>query len=238
MGENIKTVGGAKFDWSDGKRAASIEATYKAILEKLDGSITWYQDKRVLKRQCAWGFRVSAVVLGTAAAAIPTLSEMTNGAGGPAVRPGIATILGVVVGALLLLDRLIGASSAWIRFTMAETALKELRDELGLAFALEAGLWAGKNEPSVEQTRHAVATLQGFLVRVNQIIHDETDRWKAEFQSALQQVDELARAQTKRLAGAVETEKVTKPSETSTRKTARSTTGPKKRGSRTARGSG
>src|SRR6185503_19525550 len=93
----------------------------------------------------------------------------------------------------------------------AETALKELRDELTFAYTIEEAQWAGQNEPTVEQTKHTLTTLQGFLTRANQIVRNETDQWKSEFQNALQQVDEYAKAQPKKAEEAVGTVKIANP---------------------------
>lgn len=198
MNRNIKTLEHAQFDWSDGQRAGSLRAVYEEILGKFDNSIAWYQGKRGRNRKLAWILRVSAMVVGAVAAALPTLSEMTRTPDGWWLHPGMATILGILAGVLLWLDKFIGASSAWARFTMAETALKELCNELALAFTVETGSWANVKDPSLEQTQHALALLQGFLERADKIILDETNQWKAEFQSALQQTEELAKAKAQR----------------------------------------
>lgn len=207
-GKDIDTLEQIQFDWSDGKRAASLRLVRDAIQTKINGSIHWYQSKRWLKRKLAWCFRVSAILLGAVATALPTVAEIQRNTNSWLSHSGSATILGIAVGALLMLDKFIGASSAWIRFTMAETVLKELLDELVLAYALETSAWAAAGEPSVEQTKHALSTLQGFLSRANQIVHDETNQWKTEFQSALQQIDNVAKAPPKKLEEAVVTIKI------------------------------
>jgi len=211
---DIKTLAQPLFDWSDGQRAASLKATYDEIVGKLDDSIRWYQTKRSGKRKLAWCFRVGAIALGALAAAMPAVSEIAA-RNGPGVdwwlRPGTATIIGIAVGALIMMDKLIGASTAWVRYTLAETALKELRDELALAFTLEAGAWAGERDPCVEQTIRGLTLLQTFLTRVNQVVRDETNQWKAEFQSALAQTEEFARVQAKKVDEAVLTVKLSNP---------------------------
>jgi hypothetical protein len=209
--KNIKSLEHADFDWTDGKRATSLKTLYDSILKKIDDSIYWYESKRVLKRQLAWCFRVTAIVLGAIATALPTAAEMTRTTDGWLFRPGTATILGIFIGALLMLDKFIGASSSWIRFTTADTALKELRDEFNLAWTLENATWAGTPEPSVDQTKHAVSTLQGFLTRANQIVHDETTQWKTEFQGALQQIDDSAKTRAAKVEEAVAIVKITNP---------------------------
>lgn len=211
MSSNIKTLDRGQFDWADGKRAASLKTVCEQLMGKLDDAKAWYQTKRVGKRRLAWITRISAVVLGTVAAALPTVSEMTRTTDDWLLRPGTATIVGLVAAALLWLDKLIGASSGWIRYTMAETALKELLDELALTYTFETGLWAGQPDPTVEQTKHTLTVLQGFLARANQIVRDETNQWKAEFQSALQQTEELAKVQPKKVEEAVGTVKISNP---------------------------
>ena len=211
MSQNIGIVKPEQFNWADDKRAASLKAVSEQIIVKLDDATDWYQNKRGLKRLQAWMFRVTAVVFGTAAAALPTVAEMNRTTQDWYSHPGTATILGVVAAALILLDKLIGASSAWIRYTMAETALKELRDELSLTCIFETGLWAGQADPTVEQTKHTLTVLQGFLARANEIVREETNQWKSEFQSALQQTEELAKVQPRKVEEAVGTVRLTNP---------------------------
>ena len=82
---------------------------------------------------------------------------------------------------------------------------------MALTYTFETGTWAGQTEPTVEQTKHALTLLQGFLARANQIVRDETNQWKAEFQSALQQADELAKVQPRKVEEAVGTVKIANP---------------------------
>ena len=212
--EDIEALQPLRFSWKDGERRASLGAVYAALLAKIDDSLTWYGAARANKRKMGSFIRYTGILLGMLAAAFPTMTEIalkTNPNLSWWQRPGLATILGIVVGGLFLLDRFAGGTSGWVRYTMAETSLKELRDELAFAFAMEQGQWAGSGEPSVEQTNHALVTLQGFLSRVNLIIRNETDQWKTEFQSALVQTDEYIKAQPKKVEEATGTVKLTNP---------------------------
>jgi hypothetical protein len=85
---------------------------------------------------------------------------------------------------------------------MAETALREILDDLRIAYDLERAAWyehpiTAGHEPSVEEARHALNTLHGFITRANEVVRDETSQWKAEFQSALQMIDDSAKSQPK-----------------------------------------
>ena len=208
---NVQPLDEIEFNWADGKRVASLTRLYNAITQKVDGTIRWYQTKRERKRKLVWCFRVTAILLGAVATALPTIAEMTRNPQGWGVPPGTATLVGIAVGALLMLDKFIGASSSWLRFTMAETALKELRDELTLAYAVENASWVGMSEPTIEQTKHAVATLQSFLARASQIVREETNQWKTEFQGALQQIDQMAKEPPRKIEEAIAIVKIVNP---------------------------
>jgi ElaB/YqjD/DUF883 family membrane-anchored ribosome-binding protein len=211
---NINTLQSDGFNWQDGKRLESLAAVYQEVRGKIDNSIIWYQKARNSKRTLGANARYLAILLGVAAAAMPTVTEMalkTNETLSWWQRPGIATIIGILVGGLLMLDRFAGGTSGWIRYTMSETALKELRDDLAFGYALEEAQWAGQNEPSVEQAKHALSFLQGIGGKLNQIIRNETELWKTEFQSAIQQADEYAKTQPKKVEEAVGIVKITNP---------------------------
>lgn len=143
--------------------------------------------------------RVAAMFLATLAASQPTLAEMHRNLDWWWFRPGTATIFALFAAALLLLDRFFGASTGWVRYIMTGMSLNDLRDEFEGAWRLECAAWAGQPEPTIEQTRHAVALLHGFITRVNEIVRAETEAWKAEFQNALQQIEEYAKAAPRKI---------------------------------------
>lgn len=211
MGININTLSLPEFDWSTDKRKDSLQQLYKAVCSKLDNSIGWYETKRDSKRAFTWILRLGAIIFGLIAAIQPTLAEIFRTVEGELFRPGIATIAALVAGFLLMLDRLFGASSAWMRYMLADLALKELREEFGMTFGLEMAALAEEAAPSLDQTKHVYQAIQGILTRANQILRDETNQWKAEFQSALQQAEELAKVQPRQVQEAVATVRLTNP---------------------------
>jgi hypothetical protein len=139
------------------------------------------------------------MVLATVAAAWPTVAEMCRRQDTWLWHPGVATILALLAAALLLLDRFFGASTGWVRYIMAGMALNDLRDEFEAAWRLESSAWAGQPEPNIDQTKHAISLLQGFIIRVNEIVRTETEAWKAEFQNALQQVEDYAKTTVRKV---------------------------------------
>ncbi|HEY5705069.1 MAG TPA: SLATT domain-containing protein [Terrimicrobiaceae bacterium] len=184
----------AAFDWSDGKRLHSLSTLHDTVSSKINGTAEWYMRGKKWRRKFGRMARVAAMVLATLAAAQPTIAEMSRSQDGLWARPGVATIFALVAAALLLLDRFFGASTGWVRYVTAGLALNDLRDELESAWRLECSTWANQPEPNIDQTKHALTLLHGFIARVNDVVRVETEAWKAEFQSALQQVEEYARA--------------------------------------------
>lgn len=196
---DLRPASEAWFEWEDGKRHTSLQRLYNAVADKIDITASWYmRGKKWLRRfgRCA---RVLAMILATLAAAQPTIAEMHHSEEQWWWRPGVATILALAAAALLLLDRFFGASTGWVRYTTCGLALNDLREELEGAWRLECANWAPQGEPNIDQTKRAVTLLQGFVTRVNDLVRTETEAWKAEFQSALQQVEEYAKVAPRRL---------------------------------------
>lgn len=211
MYHNIKTQKLPEFEWAEDKRKDSLQKLYQAVCAKLEDLIGWYEIKRKGKRILAWFLRFGAVLFGMIAAVLPTLAEIFRTAEGGWLRPGGATIAALIAGFLVLLDRLVGATSAWMRYMLADLALKELREEFSMTFDLEMSAFADGAVPSLEQTKHVYQTIQGILTRANQIVRDETAQWKTEFQSALQQTEEFAKVQPRQIKEAVATVRITNP---------------------------
>jgi hypothetical protein len=184
----------AAFDWTDEKRLSSLEKLHGAVAEKINVTAGWYMRGKKWRRKFGRISRVAAMVLATLAAAQPTIAEMYRSQDGLWSRPGVATIFALIAAALLLLDRFFGASTGWVRYITAGLALNDLRDELEASWRLECSTWTNKVEPNIDQTKHALTLLHGFIARVNEVVRVETEAWKAEFQSALQQVEEYAKA--------------------------------------------
>jgi len=182
------------FSWEDGKRLAALESLRDTVAKKINVTAGWYMRGKRWRRQFGRFTRVAAMVLATMAAAQPTVSEIYHNQTRWYMSPGLATIFALCAAALLLLDRFFGASTGWVRYIMSGMALNDLRDEFEATWRLENAGWVGQPEPNVDQTKHAVSLLHGFITRVNEIVRAETEAWKAEFQNALQQVEEYAKA--------------------------------------------
>jgi hypothetical protein len=198
IGQDLVSAESAEFSWRDGQRLSCLKKLREIVASKIEMTAAWYMRGKKGRRIFCRFSRVGAVVLATLAAAQPTIAEIYRSQDRLLVRPGIATILALAAAALLLLDRFFGASTGWVRYISSGLALNDLRDEFEAMWRLETAAW-GDAEPNIDQTKHTVTVLQGFITRVNDIVRAETEAWKAEFQSALQQVEEYAKTAPKKV---------------------------------------
>ena len=97
----------------------------------------------------------------------------------------------------MLLDKVYGCTTAWVRYLQAELELQELLK--GFTFDWESSrLGAQTPEPTPEQAAAMVASCRQFLIQAHGIVRNETHKWAAEFQSMLHELEEASKAPGKR----------------------------------------
>lgn len=127
---HIKPLKELSTDWSAEHRTDSLMAVRRLVSEKLDKAIEWYRAKGRCKNKAAFVLRILAISLGALAAAWPTVTKMvarTDSTNPWWARLGLVTILAVLVGALILLYKLLGASSGWIPTPRQQRGQRSLR---------------------------------------------------------------------------------------------------------------
>ena len=123
------------------------------------------------------------------------LGELFPRNGESVIRAGWTAILLGIVGALLLLDRFFGFSSGWMRYISTELQLRQIAQEFQMDWEAEKAAWQG-NAPSKDQILQMMARCKAFVPQVNNIVREETRIWIQEFESAIRQIDESAKAKT------------------------------------------
>lgn len=208
---DIENISIPTFDWTPEKRRSSLDSLYAAVSHKLDNSIKWYQSKRPIKRLMAWFFRLAAMLFTLLALTLPVLAEIFRSSDDLWFHPAFASIAVAVAGFFIGMDRFSGSSSAWMRYMSADMDLKEVKLDLSVAYNLELASLSEEVNPSIEQTKHVFQCIQGYLTRCNQILKEETNQWKSEFQTALQQIEEQAKTPAKQIKEAVITVRIANP---------------------------
>jgi hypothetical protein len=181
-------------DWSPEKATESLQKVFDHALGLANEAIGWYLHAKNGKGRFARRFRVVAIVLATIGALLPTAGElMADSFGTKPIRAGWTAILLGIVGALLLLDRFFGFSTGWMRYIAAELQLRQVAQEFQMDWEAERATWKG-NAPTGEQILEMMARCKTFVSQVNTVVRDETNAWMKEFESALQQIDDAAKA--------------------------------------------
>jgi hypothetical protein len=99
-----------------------------------------------------------------------------------------AVFLGIAA-TLIGLDRFYGTTSGWVRYVLAAQQINQALEEFEIEFETQRSGWA-KPDPSPEQLAAAMALSRNFLLRVNEVLQDETKAWASDFAAALKEVDE------------------------------------------------
>ena len=180
-------------DWSEGNAGQSLETLFENAKKEAAGLIGWYNDSKKSKKWWAQTIRVMAILLGAVAAILPTLGDILTRSGMVVIAGGWTTIVLGVAGALLILDRFFGFSSAWMRFVLAEMQLRQILQEFELDWQNEKASWQG-NEPTKDQVNQMLARCKAFTSQINTIVREETNVWVQEFQSTIKYLDETIKA--------------------------------------------
>lgn len=185
------------FDWNTEKAEESLNKVYLYSTQLAKDAIDWYIYAKKKKKKGARIIRVLSIILAALAAILPTLSELFQQKDGTTViRAGWTTIALGIAGALLLLDRFFGFSSAWIRYIVAELQIKQINEEFQMDWETERAGWQG-NSPTREQIIQMLTRCKTFASQVNNIVRDETNAWVQEFQNSIKYLDDTLKTSSK-----------------------------------------
>jgi hypothetical protein len=191
---NIRIESIKNLDWNRENVVNSLCIAADYACSYADQSAEWYLRFKKWKRIGARWLRIGAIVLLALAGTMPMIQQLgIRAENGSSISPVWASILMAAAVFLIALDKYLGLSTGWIRYVQAESQIRRIRQEFELDWQALLASYAG-TIPTAEQIQHALAIVKSFLTQVNGIISDETQKWVAEFQAALKQVDEQIQA--------------------------------------------
>jgi hypothetical protein len=188
--KDLSSVYSLTTTWQPDNAAASLDAVYAHLLEQANDTIDWYVKAKRWKRMFASNIRLFMIVGGALAAALPIVADIR----GETIKAGYSAIILGVCGALLLIDRFLGFSTGWVRFTTTQLKLRQIVQEFQLDWESERASLAG-GQPSSEKIAQMLARCKTFVLNVNSVVREETEGWIQEFQETLKMLDEKAKAQ-------------------------------------------
>ena len=179
--------------WDPSDITGSIEGLFQFVSGRVKDAIVWYQKSAKCKKRRAILLRVISVLLASAAALIPILSQViVDEHGIPKIAPAWSSVFLVLAGVFIALDRFLGHSSGWVRYTSTGFRLQALRNNFQIEWQCERSKWKATG-PEDEQIQTLCAKAKEFIQQADKLILDETNTWITEFQSALKKVDELVK---------------------------------------------
>ncbi|HEX6829384.1 MAG TPA: SLATT domain-containing protein [Burkholderiales bacterium] len=190
--------------WDSANPASAVQSVYQRVEDHATGVIDWYLKAKHSKRIFARAYRTGALILDGMAGLLPMFAQMHLGASVnpdshwaillPLVeQPAWASVFLGLAALLVLLDRFFGCSTAWMRFITTEHQVRQALHEFQIDCDIEQASWQG-GQPDAGQVQAALQRCKAFVVKVDDMVRAETDRWVSEFQDAIKQVDEMAKA--------------------------------------------
>lgn len=202
--KNVKPVTRGDQAWDAANATASVQSVYQRVETHAASVIDWYLSAKHSKRVLARAYRTGALILGGLAGLLPVFAQMRLGSSAesnawwsfllPLVeQPAWASVFLGLAALLVLLDRFFGCSTAWMRFITTENQVRQALHEFQLDCDMEQASWEG-SQPNAEQVQKALQRCKAFMTKVDDLVRAETDKWVGEFQDAIKQVDEMAKA--------------------------------------------
>lgn len=175
--------------WDESEAKASIKKLYaftdKLALEK----IGWYRNHAVGNRCAALVLRSLAILAGGGGALVQILEMVGNVTADPSDLTKSYALF-AIAGVCVMIDRWLGVSSAWMRYTLTNATLERDLTEFRMAWPIEAAKLnsGGPIEPAQQFLRDAA-------VKIQEEIRGETDIWSKEYQSALAEIGKAVKIQ-------------------------------------------
>jgi hypothetical protein len=165
----------------------SIQETYDKTIEKAINASTWYRVNIKGKRKSSRGIRFFSIMLFGLGGIIPLINAIILENKWQMSILNYGYIAVAFAGTLLLLDKFFGFSTAWIRYIKAEMDISKKTKEFELKWKIET---YGKNLELLpeEEAKELLRMLSDFLMTIEEIVMEETNKWEMEFQTNISEL--------------------------------------------------
>ena len=191
-GRNLKPGDFPELSWKVEEVATSLKTVFEYATRQADDASQWYLAKKGPAKWGGWFLRGAAIVATAVAGVIPVLGSIYPAGDRLHVHPGWASIAVAVAVLLVALDKLLGFTSAWVRFILAAQEIKTELEVFRFDWQLAKLRWSLKKE-KIEDVPALLELAKAFVVKLQDIVGRETQEWAAEFQSVIKQFDQSAR---------------------------------------------
>jgi hypothetical protein len=172
-----------------------IADVYDALGKKATTAISWYQNARGWKKRSATLIRwiavlaigAAAAVVGLQATALSLLAHIPIGPG--SVELGLAGIGSGV----LVLDKVFGYSTGWVRYMITEMNLQKALDEFRMDWVIAYAAAPKDANGEVKDITPLLQLLKTFSGKIDSLVSDETQQWVIEFQDSMAWLQKAAK---------------------------------------------
>jgi hypothetical protein len=185
--------------WDQRGAASALETLRCYVAAEATRAGEWYLHKRSWKRRAGQIVRLLAMLAVAVAGVLPVIAKIFGQSGQFAVDATWSTVLLGAAGLLVSLDYFFGFTSGWIRYLEAQQKIGKTLYEFQFDWEALRTSWTS-GDPAPEQVHIALIRLKGMILQVQQIVEDETAAWASEFRTAVQRLDEAARAKPETVA--------------------------------------
>jgi|GEM_PF-6250275 len=177
----------SNLDWSDAGQRESLTMVYEHIVEMVEGNIDWYNENIKGKKQ--WASRIRLLSLG--ALGFGTVIPVIVDAVSPflSLPASLATLVLAFGSGLIVFDRYMGYSTAWMRFRQTEMLIGAKLEAFQYQWMSDNATW-GNQVLEEDELALILNRMFEFRAEINKIVRDETQLWIEEFKTSIKMLDE------------------------------------------------
>jgi hypothetical protein len=174
--------------WGPQDTMQSLDKLFAYVKERAEEAINWYYAERKWKRFMGSALRYGVILATAAVGVIPILGTIYKKNDVPGIEPAWSAIAIAVIGVILAFDKFGGFTSGWVRYIAAAQELNQALENFRFTWEIEK---LKLSTPiTTEETQEMISKCKEFLLQVQAIVDKETQKWVAEFQSAIKEIDE------------------------------------------------
>jgi hypothetical protein len=180
-----------ELSWDQRHANESLDNLFAYVAKKAEDAINWYYAGRKRKRLIGSALRYGVILSTAAAGIIPILGTIYKHNNIPAIEPAWSAIAIAIAALMIAFDKFGDFTSGWVRYILAAQELNQALENFRFTWEIEKLKLS--TPAKTEETQAMIAKCKEFLLQVQAIVDKETQKWVAEFQSAIKEIDEAAK---------------------------------------------
>jgi len=186
--QDLRPVSFGHLHWSEAEKIDSLNTVFSYAVNHANEVIDWYLLSKRRKKQCASYLRIVSILLTTIAVLIPIIAEICD------CIPAIwATVFFAIAATCVAFDRFFGCSSSWMRYMAAEHKVRQLLHEFEIDREVLKVEWEDSG-PEKGQIVDGLKAAKTFIIKIDDVVKNETEQWRAEFQGVIKDIDKATKS--------------------------------------------